>query len=110
MTEPTRRNFIPGAAAAFTVLPRYVLGGTGYTPPSDKLNLGVIGAGGIGKSYIAGCKSENIAAIADVDDELAAPVRTQYPKAASYRDYRVMFEKERGIDAIIIATPDHSHA
>jgi predicted dehydrogenase len=66
--------------------------------------------GGIGKSYIAGCKSENIAAIADVDDALAAPVRAQYPRAASYRDYRVMLEKERGLDAIIIGTPDHSHA
>jgi predicted dehydrogenase len=110
MSGSTRRNFIPGAAVAFSVLPRYVLGGRGYTPPSDKLHLGAIGVGGIGKSYIAGCKSENIAAIADVDDALAAPVRAQYPRAASYRDYRVMLEKERGLDAIIIGTPDHSHA
>jgi predicted dehydrogenase len=110
MSGSTRRNFIPGAAVAFSVLPRYVLGGPGYTPPSDKLHLGAIGVGGMGKSYIAGCKSENIAAIADVDDALAAPVRAQYPGAASYRDYRVMLEKERGLDAIIIGTPDHSHA
>jgi predicted dehydrogenase len=106
----TRRTFIPQAAAAFTVLPRHVLGGRGYTPPSDKLNLGTVGVGGIGKSYINGCRSENIAAIADVDDTLAAPVCAQFPKAASYRDYRVMLEKERGLDAIIIGTPDHSHA
>lgn len=107
---PTRRTFIPQAAMAFTVLPRHILGGRGYTPPSDKLNLGAIGVGGMGKSYINGCRSENIAAIADVDDTLAAPVRAQYPKAASYRDFREMLEKERGLDAIIIGTPDHSHA
>jgi predicted dehydrogenase len=106
----TRRTFIPQAAAAFTVFPRHVLGGRGYTPPSDKLNLGAVGVGGMGKSYINGCRSENIAAIADVDDTLAAPVRAQYPNAASYRDYRVMLEKEPGLDAIIIGTPDHSHA
>src|SRR5690349_5053541 len=104
---PTRRNFIPGAAAAFTVLPRYVLGGTGHTPPSDKLNIGAIGVGGMGKSYVAACNSENIAAIADVDDALAAPVRAQYRGAASYRDFRRMLEKERGLDAVIIGTPDH---
>jgi predicted dehydrogenase len=107
---PTRRNFIPGAAAVFTILPRHVLGGPGYTPPSDKLNIGAIGVGGMGKSYIAGCSSENIAAIAEVDDMLAAPVRAQYPSATSYRDFRTMLEKERGIDAVIIGTPDHSHA
>jgi predicted dehydrogenase len=107
---PTRRNFIPGAAAVFTVLPRHVLGGRGYIPPSDKLNIGAIGVGGMGKSYIVGCSSENIAAIADVDDALAAPVRAQYPSAASYRDFRVMLEKERGIDAVIVGTPDHTHA
>jgi predicted dehydrogenase len=107
---PTRRNFIPGAAAVFTILPRRVLGGPGYTPPSDKLNIGAIGVGGMGKSYIAGCSSENIAAIADVDDVLAAPVRAKYPSATSYRDFRTMLEKERGIDAVIIGTPDHSHA
>jgi predicted dehydrogenase len=109
-SRPTRRNFIPGAAAAFTVLPRYVIGGTGHTPPSDKLNIGAIGVGGMGKSYVAACNSENIAAIADVDDALAAPVRSQYPGAASYRDFRKMLEEERGLDAVIIGTPDHSHA
>ncbi len=107
---PTRRTFIPQAAAAFTVLPRHVLGGRNYTAPSDKLNIGAVGVGGMGKSYVAGCKSENIAAITDVDDALAAPVRALYPSAKSYGDYRVMLEKERGLDAVIIGTPDHSHA
>jgi predicted dehydrogenase len=105
----TRRGFLPATAAAFTIVPRHVLG-AGYEPPSDKLNIAAVGVGGMGKNYVEGCKSQNIVAIADVDDTLAAPVFKLYPGAKPYRDYRVMLEKEKGIDAVIIGTPDHSHA
>jgi predicted dehydrogenase len=108
-TAFTRRAFFPASAAALTIVPRHVLG-AGYPAPSDKLNIAAVGVGGMGKNYVEGCKSENIVAIADVDDALAAPVRKLYPAAASYRDFRVMLEKEKGIDAVIIGTPDHSHA
>ncbi|MBV9678090.1 MAG: Gfo/Idh/MocA family oxidoreductase, partial [Acidobacteriaceae bacterium] len=107
--DPTRRTFIP-VATAFAILPRHVLGSSATSSPSDKLNIAAVGIGGMGRNYIAGCKSENIVATADIDDDLAAPVRAQYPQAKSYRDYREMLDKEKSIDAVIIGTPDHSHA
>ena len=109
----TRREFVPGAAAgmaAFTILPRSVLGGAGYTPPSDKLNIAGVGIGGMGGSYLRNVESENIAALCDVDDKVAAATFNRYPAATRYRDFRIMLEKEKGIDAVVIGTPDHTHA
>ncbi|MBZ5586165.1 MAG: hypothetical protein LAQ30_29065 [Acidobacteriia bacterium] len=88
----TRRELFP-AAAAFAFIPRRALGA------NDKLNIAAVGVGGMGQNYVEGCKSENIVAIADVDDAFAAPVRKKYPEAKAYRDFRVMLEKEKGIDA-----------
>ncbi|MGE5644863.1 MAG: Gfo/Idh/MocA family protein [Acidobacteriota bacterium] len=107
-----RREFLPvsGAALAATILPRHVLGGSGGRAPSDKLNIAAVGVGGMGANYIKGCESENIVAMADVDDAVAAHTFKAYPAAKTYRDYRVMLEKEKGIDAVIIGTPDHTHA
>jgi len=108
-----RREFLPRAAAAagvFTIIPRHVLGGQGQSAPSDKLNIAAVGVGGMGQNYMKGCASENIVAIADVDHEFAAPVFKSYPGARLYHDYRVLLEKEKGIDAVIIGTPDHTHA
>jgi predicted dehydrogenase len=105
----TRRELLPAAAAALTIVPRHVLG-AGYAAPSDKLNIAAVGVGGMGQNYIKGCASENIVAIADVDHDFAAPVFKQYPGAKVYKDYRVMLEREKGIDAVIVGTPDHSHA
>jgi predicted dehydrogenase len=107
-TGLTRRTFLP-ATAAFTVVPRHVLG-AGYVAPSDKLNIAAVGVGGMGQNYVKGCASENIIAIADVDPALAAPVFKSYPGAKVYKDYRLMLEREKGIDAVIVGTPDHSHA
>ena len=108
-TQLTRRGFLPAGAAALAIVPRHVLG-AGYTSPSDKLNIAAVGVGGMGKNYVKGCASENIVAIADVDPDFAAPVFKTYPGAKVYKDYRVMLEKEKGIDAVIVGTPDHSHA
>ena len=105
----TRRGFLPATAAAFTIVPRHVLG-AGYAAPSDKLNIAAVGVGGMGKNYVQGCASENIVAIADVDHAYAAPVFKTYPGAKVYKDYRVMLEQEKGIDAVIVGTPDHNHA
>ncbi|MFC1541481.1 Gfo/Idh/MocA family protein [Candidatus Latescibacterota bacterium] len=107
----SRRKVLTAGVLAPLIIPRYVLGQTGdRKAPSDTLNIAAVGIGGMGKNYIEGCKSENIAALADVDDKLGAPVYELYPKARTYRDYRIMLEKEKGIDAVIIGTPDHSHA
>ena len=108
-----RRTFLASAAAVtagFTIVPRHVLGGQGVTAPSDKLNIAGIGIGGMGKNNIGRCATENIVALCDVDFTLADPVFKKYPGAKQYKDYRVMLDEMPSIDAVVIATPDHSHA
>ena len=98
------------AAAAFTMVPRHVLGGAGYKPPSEKLNIAGVGVGGMGAVYLRNMESENITALCDVDHTLAAKTFDRYPNAVRYKDFRQMLEKEKGIDAVVIGTPDHTHA
>lgn len=109
----SRRSFIKGmalSATAFTIVPRHVLGGPGFIPPSDKLNIAGIGAGGKGWVDLNGVATENIVALVDVDDARAADAYKKFPNARRYKDYRVMFDKEPNIDAVTISTPDHMHA
>ena len=108
----SRRGFAPaagGALAAFAIAPRYVLG-QGQTPPSDKLNIAGVGVGAMGGTFLESCESENIVALADVDFDFAAKTFARYPKANTYRDFRRMLDTEKGIDAVVIGTPDHTHA
>jgi len=115
MDKMNRRSFLAktGSAAAvaapFMIVPRHVLGG-GETPPSEKLNIAGIGIGGMGGANINNCKAENIVALCDVDFDYAAKMFKAYPNAVQYKDYRVMLEKQKDIDAVIIGTPDHTHA
>ena len=115
-SKMSRRNFIgaTAAAAAFTIVPRHVLGGTGVQAPSDTLNVATVGIGGQGGSNTSAAQraGANIVALCDVDDSWSNVRRTyqQYPNAARYKDFREMLEKQKDIDAVIIATPDHSHA
>src|SRR6185503_3790518 len=83
---------------------------TRHVPANSKLNIGIIGAGGKGLENIKGVSSENIVAICDVDDRRAAEGYKRLPKAVRYRDYRVMLEKEKSLDAVVVTTPDHHHA
>ena len=109
----SRRRFLGGAAtaAAFTIVPRYVLGGKGYIPPSEKLNIAGIGVGGRGAGVLGGVESQNIIALCDVDVKHAADTFKRYPNAKTYRDFRKMLDKEdKNIDAVTVATPDHVHA
>jgi hypothetical protein len=109
----SRRDFVRAATAvaAFTIVPRYVLGGARHIPPSEKLNIAGIGIGGRGAGDLHEVSSENIVALCDVDQRYAAPAFKAYPKAAKYRDFRRMLDKEdKNIDAVVIATPDHTHA
>lgn len=159
----TRRNFVAGAtlaAASPMIVPRHVLGGVGYSAPSDTVNFALIGCGGQGKTdsgeLVTG--GQNLVALCDVDfgyvdrevegltrqrtpggggggrgagqggntptPEQAARMqqmmeerRTQavklqaaYKSAKRYSDFRKMLEQQKDIDAVVVATPDHSHA
>jgi len=75
-----------------------------------KLNIGVVGAAGKGASDTNHCASENIAALCDADENYCASQRSKYPNAKFYRDFRKMLETEKGLDAVIVSTPDHVHA
>jgi predicted dehydrogenase len=134
----TRRQFIQTTATAvtaFTILPRHVLGGPRFVPPSEKVNLAIVGAGGRGTQNLKallGLADAQVVAIADpaesfglenfyykgvggrlpalkiVDDHHGKT--TPGYRCAGYEDFRVMLEKEKGLDAILCATPDHLHA
>ncbi len=108
----SRRRFVKHTALAATglmIVPRYVLG-RGFTPPSDKVHIAGIGVGGRGASVLRELESQNIVALCDVDDRRAAETYKRYPKAPRYKDFRVMLEKQKDIDAVVICTPDHTHA
>jgi predicted dehydrogenase len=113
MASIDRRQFVGRAAstlAAFTIVPRRVLGGPRYQPPSETLNIAGVGVGGQGAGDLKCFESENIVALCDVDWRYAAGTFKRYPDARRYRDFRVMLEKEKNIDAVVVATPDHVHA
>ncbi|MEF8845754.1 MAG: Gfo/Idh/MocA family oxidoreductase [Bacteroidales bacterium] len=108
----SRRTFLTTtakSAVGITVLPSHVISGLGHTSPSDKLNIAGIGIGGKGKANLANMIGQNIVALCDVDWDYAAPVFRQYPGAEKYKDFRRMLDKQKDIDACVIATPDHTH-
>ncbi|MDR2621540.1 MAG: Gfo/Idh/MocA family oxidoreductase [Dysgonamonadaceae bacterium] len=85
---------------------------SGQTAPSDKLNIAAVGIGGMGHSNINAVKgTENIVALCDVDWKYAKSVFDENPKAKQYKDWRKMYdEMGKSIDAVIVATADHTHA
>ena len=112
MLQVDRRRFLGTAAAtaAFTIVPRHVLGGAGNTAPSEKLNIAGIGIGGMGRGNLRNVRSENIIALCDVDHDYAAKTFADFPKAKRFRDFRRMIDEQKDLDAVVIATPDHTHA
>ena len=110
-----RRSFISNSAtlaAGLTIIPGHVMGKKfGHIAPSDKLNIAGIGIGGVGRRNLSYMKTENIVALCDVDWKYAAKTFNDYPDAKRYKDWRKMFdEMGKSIDAIMVATPDHTHA
>ena len=79
--------------------------------PSDRLNLALVGVAGRGKAALSALKDHvNVVALCDVDwNEATYQIFDYFPKAKRYKDFRVMFEKQKDIDAVVIATPDHTH-
>ncbi|MBC8358753.1 MAG: Gfo/Idh/MocA family oxidoreductase [Candidatus Aminicenantes bacterium] len=108
----TRRDFIKhtiSATAALTIVPRYVLGGAGYTAPSDQLTKAVIGVGGMGRVHLhyPGAK---LLAVCDVDEKhLNMAQKIAGPGVAGYKDFREVLERS-DIDIVHIPTPPHWHA
>jgi len=115
LKKMNRRDFIGTSSAAiagFTIVPRHAVSGLGHIPPSDKLNIAAVGIGGMGRNNIVNCaKTENIVALCDVDwNEATTKVLKAYPAAKQYKDYRKMLDAQKEIDAVIVATSDHTHA
>lgn len=128
----SRRDFVSTSsklALGGMIVPRHVLGGPGYQAPSDTLNVAIVGAGGMGAENAQELGTENIVAVCDVD--LALVERKvlermtdgdgnprekghrwaeQYEAAAKYTRFDEMLEQQSDIDAVLIATPDHTHA
>jgi predicted dehydrogenase len=130
----TRRRFVStlgSAAFGATIVPRHVLGGPGYLAPSDTVNVAIVGAGGMGMANAQNVVNagHNIVALADVDfgfvdrslegrlrggqggpSPQALALRDAYTKARRHADFRRMLEQQSDIDAVLVATPDHTHA
>ena len=121
----TRRDWLGGAAAAAGLLAIPGQAAARRLRPSDRVNVAVIGAGGMGAQNMAKLTSQNIVALADVDFDHVAksfvdnkgvarpemqPLKAAYDRAARFADYRRMFDARKDIDAVVIATPDHHHA
>ncbi|MEN8186317.1 MAG: Gfo/Idh/MocA family oxidoreductase [Bacteroidota bacterium] len=114
MNRISRRKFIKrgtAAMAGITIIPSNVLSGLGYVAPSDKLNIAGIGVGGMGLANLNNVITENIVALCDVDWNYAANAFNSFPKAKKYKDWRKMYDEiGKEIDAVVIATADHTHA
>ena len=113
-----RRDFVKRsiAASSIFIVPRHVLGGIGYTAPSDQLGLASIGTGGKGSSDIINASvngRERIIALCDVDTSggnRISRVTKKFPDASFHDNFKKMLDTEKGIDAVTISTPDHTHA
>jgi myo-inositol 2-dehydrogenase / D-chiro-inositol 1-dehydrogenase len=107
----SRRRFLGGAAtaaASLTILPRRILGGPGFVPPSDRLTKAIIGVGGMGRGHIA-YKGSELLAVCDVDERhLRLALELSGPGVKGYRDFREILERP-DIDIVHIATPPHWH-
>lgn len=123
----TRRDFLGKAAlvSTFFIVPRHVLGGIGYTAPSDMLSLGFIGCGkqafGLKNAFLDTAQAQIVAACDVYGHKLDAFTnqvnkyyadkagKADYKSCKSYDDFRQILER-KDVDAVVIVTPDHWHA
>lgn len=77
---------------------------------NSKLNVALIGGGGIAKTAFRDCQKQNVIAIADVDDVEAKDAFRIFPRAKRYKDFRKMLDAHhKELDLVIVSTPDHTH-
>ncbi|GAB4136239.1 Gfo/Idh/MocA family protein [Thermopirellula anaerolimosa] len=104
----SRRTFLGTSAAAVGacwILPSWA------ESPNEKLNVAVVGVANRGGANLAGVSSENIVALCDVDANYLAAAAKNHPQAKLYRDFRRMLDEvQNSIDAVVVSTPDHTHA
>jgi len=119
----SRRGFLQGAARAAGAAAlsgcTSIRRAARFRKSGETLNIGVIGAGGQGRTNwqaMVACSGTRIAAMCDVDANALAEAKGWYAEKglradfATYADYRKMLETERGLDAVVVSTPDHTHA
>ena len=114
-SKMSRRKFLKAgsvAALGITVVPSSVLGKSfGHVAPSDKLNIAGVGIGGRGFGVLKGLQSQNIVGLCDTDWKYSERVFNHFPNAKKYFDYRKMYDElGKSIDAVMVATADHTHA
>jgi predicted dehydrogenase len=108
-----RRRMLQGTVLAGMGLLVCRGGQAGESSPNEKLNVAFIGVGGRGRTNLDTVAShgENIVALCDVDEQRAGDAFVSYPKARKYHDFRKMLSEMDGrIDAVVVSTPDHTHA
>ena len=105
-----RRSFLSQSSltgAGLTLLPSGIM--AGKTSPNGKLNIALIGAGGRGESHYGWLKDENVVALCDVNEAHFKKALEEFPGAKTYIDWRKCLD-HKGLDAVVICTPDHHHA
>ncbi|NMC42099.1 MAG: Gfo/Idh/MocA family oxidoreductase, partial [Bacteroidales bacterium] len=111
MKKSDRRLFLKkagAAVAAFTIIPRHVLGGKGYTAPGDQLTKAIIGVGGMGRGHF-GYEGTRLIAVCDVDkSHLEQAVSLAKGDVRAYHDFRELLAQP-DIDIVHIVTPPHWH-
>jgi len=109
----TRRRFLTKtafSAAGLSFAAPQVLRAQAGLSANEKLNIGIVGVAGQGGFSISQLKSiSNIVALCDVDEKNLNAVGEKFPDAKRYRDFRRLVDQQ-DIDAIVVATPDHTHA
>lgn len=106
----TRRVFMQSAALGAAGFWLAAEGGSARAAsPNEKLDIGVIGVANRGADNLRGVSSQNVVALCDVDDNYLTAAARNYPSARTYHDFRKLLE-QKGLDAVVISTPDHTHA
>ena len=109
--DMTRRGFLAGSAAATVVIAAPRGARAKDAAANDKLDVAVVGVSGRGGANLGGVSRQNIVALCDVDANNLARAGKRFPKAETFADFRRMLDKvHKNIDAVVVSTPDHTHA